>query len=182
MLTILPPPRCAHHGHDRPAGEEHRRDVDVHHLAPLVERDLLERAHLERGVEAGVVDEDVDRAAALDDLVDQPLHVGLVRDVGGDADAVRERRGRLLGAVQVGDDDARALRRQALGDRAADALRRAGDDRDLAVEAAISGSARTTSGSGCGSAACAAAAAAAPGSPSSARRPAGFARRSSRSA
>ena len=43
---------------------------------------------------------------------------------------------RLVGAVQVGDDDARALGGEPVGDRAADALRRAGDDRDLAVEAA----------------------------------------------
>ena len=38
--------------------------------------------------------------------------------------------------LQVGDDDARALGGEPVGDRAADALRAAGDDRDLAVERA----------------------------------------------
>ena len=38
--------------------------------------------------------------------------------------------------LEVGDDDARALAREPVGDRAADALRGAGDDRDLAVERA----------------------------------------------
>ena len=99
-----------------------------------VERDLLERPHLERRVQAGVVDEDVDRPAALDDLVGQALDVVLVGDVDGEPDAVRERRGGLVGSVQVGDDDARACGGQSFGDRAADALRRAGDDGDLAVE------------------------------------------------
>ena len=41
-----------------------------------------------------------------------------------------------LGPGEVGDDDARALRGQALGDRTPDSLRRAGDDGDLAVERA----------------------------------------------
>ena len=61
----------------------------------------------------------------------------LVRDVGGDADAVGERRRGLLGAVQVGDDDARARRGEPLGDRAADPLRRTRDDRDLALHQRI---------------------------------------------
>ena len=65
-----------------------------------------------------------------------PRHVVLVRDVGRDPDAVRERRGRLLGAREVGDHDARALGGEPLGDRAADPLRGAGDDGDLAVERA----------------------------------------------
>ena len=47
-----------------------------------------------------------------------------------------ERQRRLLRAAQVGDDDARALGGEPVGDRAADALRRAGDDGDLAVERA----------------------------------------------
>src|SRR5439155_26069630 len=74
FYSILPrPPRSTlfpyttlFRSDDRPAREEHRRDVDVHHLPPLLERDLLERPHLERRVEAGVVDEDVDAAAAGD--------------------------------------------------------------------------------------------------------------------
>jgi hypothetical protein len=52
--------RLAHRGHCRPAREEHRGDVDVHHPAPLLERDLGERPHLQRRVEAGVVDQHVE--------------------------------------------------------------------------------------------------------------------------
>ena len=51
-----------------------------------------------------------------------------------EADAVRERLRRRLGPLEVGDDDARARGREPVGDRVADALRPAGDDRDLAVE------------------------------------------------
>ena len=39
-----------------------------------------------------------------------------------------------LGRVQVGDDDGRARRLEAAGDRGADPLRAARDDRDLAAE------------------------------------------------
>ena len=63
-------------------------------------------------------------------------HVVLARDVGGDRDAAVVGLRRLLRAAQVGDDDARALGGEPVGDRAADALRRAGDDGDLAVERA----------------------------------------------
>ncbi len=87
----LAAPVRLHHGHHGATGQEHRRDVDVHDRAPLVERDLGERPHRERGVQPGVVDQDVDRAAARDDIVGHALHVGLLRDVDGEADAVRER-------------------------------------------------------------------------------------------
>ena len=114
MFTILPPPCAAHHRHDGAAGEEHRGDVDVHHLAPLLERDLGERPHRERRVEAGVVDEDVDRARSAR-RSRRPCRCTpcLVGDVDREPDAVREGGGRLLGALQVGDDDARALARRA---------------------------------------------------------------------
>ena len=52
------------------------------------------------------------------------------------ADAAVVGQRRLLRAAQVGDDDARAFGREPVGDRAADPLRRAGDDGDLAVERA----------------------------------------------
>ena len=52
-----------------------------------------------------------------------------LRDVDAQAEAA-ELRGRLLGALEVGDDDRRALLVQPLRDRAADALRAARDDDD----------------------------------------------------
>ena len=72
----------------------------------------------------------------LERLVGEPLHRGLVGDVRGDPDPVREGGGRLLGALQVCDDDPRALARETLGERPADPLGRPRDDRDLAVERA----------------------------------------------
>ena len=126
----------AHLRHDRAAGQEHAQDVDVHDLTPFVDRDLLEGTHRQRRVQPGVVDEDVDRAAALDGLRRHPRHVVLGGDVDGEPDAVGEvGRGRL-GALEVGDHDPRAVGRQGVGDRPADALRAAGDDRDPALERA----------------------------------------------
>ena len=141
----LPAALLAHHRDHRAAGEEHRRDVHLHHAVPLLERDLGERAHLERRVETGVVDEHVDAAVALERLLDHRGHVLLRRDVRTDA---------AFGRVQVGDDDRRALRLEPRHDRSADPLRAARDDRDLAVERAHCEAARTTSGRGSGSAAC----------------------------
>jgi hypothetical protein len=114
-----------HHGHRRSAGEEHGGDVHVHHLPPLLERDLGEWSHRERGVEAGVVDQDVEAPLAVERLVDHATDVVLVRDVGADA-AFRR--------VEVGDDDDRALGGEAVGDCSADPLRPAGDNRHLALE------------------------------------------------
>src|SRR5262249_51198432 len=81
----------------------------------------------ERRVEAGVVDQDVDAAVALDDLVREALHVLLGGDVRADP---------LGWRVQVGDRDRRALAFEPVRDRAADPLRAARYDRNLAPEAA----------------------------------------------
>ena len=62
----------------------------------------------------------------LDRLIDHPLDVVLVGDVGADA---------AFGRVEVGDHDLGTVRRETVGDRAADPLRTAGDERDLAIEA-----------------------------------------------
>ncbi len=93
----------------------------------------VERPHGERGVQACVVDDDVDAAAALDDLGGHPLDVLLRGDVAVSPTPSGTRRS-LLGALQVGDDDPRALGGEPVGDRVPDALRAAGDERDLAVE------------------------------------------------
>jgi hypothetical protein len=78
---------------------------------------------------AGVVDEHAQARGAVDQRVD----VGRREHVGADepcllaADSGDGLRAPAL--VDVGDDDVRALRREALGDRPAGAHRRAGDDR-----------------------------------------------------
>ncbi len=58
-------------------------------------------------------------------LLDHPSHVRLGRDVRADA---------TLRRLEVGDRDHGSLRLEPVGDRSADALRAAGDDRDLPVE------------------------------------------------
>jgi hypothetical protein len=128
------PALFAHPRHDGATREKHAEHVHVHHLPPLLYRDLGEGAHRERRVEAGVVDEDVDPTTLVDGLLDHPLDVGLVGDVSGQADAAVERARRYFCVLEVGDDDSRALRRQAVGDCIADSLRGAGHDRDLALE------------------------------------------------
>ena len=115
----------AHDGNDGAARQEHARDVDLHHPVPLLERDLGEGTHLERRVEARVVHEDVDPPVPGESLLDHPSHVRLGRDVGADA---------TLRRFEVGDRDHGSLRLEPVGDRSADALRAAGDDRDLPVE------------------------------------------------
>ena len=134
MFTILPPPALAHPGTTALQLRNMRGDVDVHHPAPLLERDLREGPHRERGVEAGVVDEDVEPAAALERLVGQPLHVLLGGDVDGEPDAVRELRRGLLGPLRSAITIARP-RGEAAGDGVPDPLRAAGDDGDLARRA-----------------------------------------------
>src|SRR5690349_19143502 len=79
--------------------------LPIYHLAPLVERDLEERAHLERRVQPGVVDEDVDGAAAAHDLLDQLADRLLVGDIGREPETAAICRRRVLGAAQVDDHD-----------------------------------------------------------------------------
>ena len=100
MLTILPPPRS------RITGTTARqvRNIDAT-LTSITCRHSssgisVERTHRERGVEAGVVDEDVDAAVPVDRLAHHRLDVGLAGHVGADP---------ALGRVEVGDDDGRAL-------------------------------------------------------------------------
>ncbi len=69
-------------------------------------------------------------------VVRELLDGGLVGDVGGDPDSLGERGGGLLRALEVGDDDPRALARESLCERPADPLCGSGDERDLAVEGA----------------------------------------------
>ncbi|MCY1297774.1 hypothetical protein D9M70_472260 [compost metagenome] len=94
---------------------------------------------------AHVVDQDVQAAEALHGGGGHPVAFGVLLEVGG--------QGQHLGALpqlvlqfedQLGavhHHQARALLRQPLGDPAADALRRAGDQRDLVLESVVHGNA-----------------------------------------
>ena len=92
-------------------------------------------------VEGGVVDQDVDRAERLLGLPGAVLRGVGHGDVGGHEDDVAcalqvgERRLAAL-LVVVGDDDLGALAEEALGIGLADALTRAGDDRDTILQTA----------------------------------------------
>src|SRR5207245_443970 len=86
--------------------------------------------------DARVVDHDVEPAEARDRLAHAALDARLVGDVGLDRERalaeLRRQRARC-GGVDVRDDGPRALADEALGNAAADPLRAAGDDDDLAL-------------------------------------------------
>ena len=97
---------------------------------------LLERADRH---DAGVVDDDVDRAEAGLDVVERGREGGPVRDVEGEPDRpAADLGGGLLGdgAVEVRDRDAHALAGERVGERLADAAATAGDHGHLAGEGA----------------------------------------------
>ena len=115
----------------RLAGEERALEVDAQHA---VEIGLLQVEEVGGVDDAGVVDQDVERAERRDGVVDQLLDRARIADVGGDEAGVgAERLGLGLPGrrVDIRDDDARALRDVALGDGEPDAARAAGDDRNL---------------------------------------------------
>ena len=88
----------------------------------------------------GVVDEDVERAEALLDLVEERGEAGAVGDVEGEADAsrrrARPRRPRPRAGVEVADRDDDPLARERTGERLTDAAGAARDDGDLAAQRA----------------------------------------------
>ncbi|MNT56691.1 hypothetical protein D3C72_1940120 [compost metagenome] len=113
-------------------------DVVVQHLAELVVRHAAHGPVI--GVGSGIADQHVDLAEHAVGLVDQALQVVLGRDIGGDRD-----RGAVAVAGVDGvhhflaglglarrNHDFSALDGHLLGDGAADAARRAGDDGNLA--------------------------------------------------
>src|SRR5262249_42204629 len=90
--------------------------------------------------DAGVVDEDVDPAEPLGDLVDHAVDLGARGDVGGDGDAGAAVGAELVGqapggiGVEVVDDDRRAVAGELPADGAADATGGPGDDSDAVDE------------------------------------------------
>jgi hypothetical protein len=95
---------------------------------------------------ARVVEQAVEAPEAGCGEPDQPLHVGLARDVRVDVGHPVAERLRQLGALlllNVADDDARALLDKALHGGAADPAAPARDDGDLALETRHQRSARS---------------------------------------
>ena len=120
------------------AAEQHALDVDRLHLGPLGLGDLV--GELGAAGDAGIVDQHVDAAEVVGDLVDGAGDVGLAGDVdmpvAGVAAVVGDGVGECLAfAVHaVEDRDRRAFFRQSLHAGMADADRAAGDDAGLALD------------------------------------------------
>src|SRR5690606_3802346 len=94
------------------------------------------------GIGRGVADQDVDPAEGGARVIHQPLQIFLRGDVGRNGDGAAlamlliDGDGDLFArpGLARGDDDARAVFGQTLGDSLANALGRAGDDGDLAAQ------------------------------------------------
>ena len=134
---ILPPPARLHVRIGRLAAEEGAGEVGVQHLVPFREGVVLRRL---ADVDAGVVDQDVEPAAALDRLV-RPCarharlvgHVGRDRDASRPAPSARRRRrssARCAPAIATAAPACASAARHA----EADAAVAAGDERRFAVQ------------------------------------------------
>ena len=110
--------------------------MDGQQLLPVGEGELLDRVH---DLDAGIGDEDIDRAERLDRARDAVIDLVFLGHVHADADGslgaaelLGGRHGAIL--VEIGNHHAAARLDIALGDFMADAARGAGDEGNLAVE------------------------------------------------
>src|SRR5581483_1474527 len=119
-------------------GVEDAAQVDAEHPFPGAVVDLEQRLQV---ADPGLGDEDVDAAEPLHAGLDRSPHVGASRHVAPDRDGTRRPSQLVRGTfrerlVDVEEDDPRALLDEPPGDRAAHALRGAGDERRPALEPA----------------------------------------------
>src|SRR5262245_18850063 len=110
-----------------------RHHVDLPNLAPAFVRDLFETGH---STDARVRAEEINGAESLIGFCDQGDNVDFARDIGFDSYAVDlggDLRGRF--EINVCDyDGARAFGREASAQRAAYAVRAAGDDHNFVLQ------------------------------------------------
>jgi hypothetical protein len=123
------------------AGEQvDRAHVDAEHLVPGVGRGVLDRPV---ALDPGAADEHVEAAERLDGAVHQRLGVPLVAEVAVQAVGARAGGGQLVHGrphrprVVAADQHRRSLAREPRRGGPPDPERAAGDQRDLAVEAAV---------------------------------------------
>ena len=145
MLTIQPGSALAHRRQDELGEVEGRIDLHLHHQLEALLGELGDRHEVGDG---GVVDEDVDRAEGGGGLLDQPLALVGLGQVGLDERAwpparlmrstVSLQRAGQAALARLGGAGARprrgAFHGQARGDGLADAAAGAGDQRDAAGE------------------------------------------------
>ena len=138
MLITEPPSRAVCFLISRDAvlaAEEHAVEVDRVHLAPFLERDVLDRL---AEADAGGIEQHVQGAELVDRLLDRGLPVVLAGDVelhemAGRAQPVGDRLAAVGG--DVGHHHAGAFLRHQFGGVGAEARGAAGDQRDLALQA-----------------------------------------------
>src|SRR5690606_32796278 len=115
-------------------GAEDARYVDGDHLVPA---GWVAVRHVAGDVDAGVGEEDVDAAEALEGGGDHGVDLLGTGEVGGEDEGLRPGRGGDGGEPvgrAGGEGEAGALAAEHPGERAADAGAGAGDERDLAPE------------------------------------------------
>ncbi len=134
---IRPRPLALHHPERRAGAQERRGQVGLDDLVPQLERHFVDRGAIG---DAGVVDQHVDGAEALDRAIEQVLHRGFVGHVGRDrerfgAHALELRHQRLepLGAAR-GEHDLGALAGEDERTGLADARAGAGDHHDATLQ------------------------------------------------
>ena len=119
-------------------GEKGSVKMDGHDLLPVAEGELVDAAN---DLVAGVAAENVDAAVFANGFCDCFLHCIFVGHVDGQAEQLATRGRRELGCcslrlrlLKIGDHDLGALGGKALGNAAADARSRAGDDCCFSLE------------------------------------------------
>jgi hypothetical protein len=129
----------------RAAAVEDTGQVHVDHEPPVLGRQLGQRSDLRH---TGIVDDDVEPAELADGALDQGVHLGVARHVGGDHDGPpacprRELGGLLERSLGTGRQSHVGARfRQRHRDGSAEAATGAGDDGDLAGQRAGPGAQR----------------------------------------
>ncbi len=133
-----------HSRRHRPGDQEHPRHLRVDHVAEAFRRDLPEplwlgeEARIDRAhPDAGVVDEHVESAELIPELVDRGADRRVVADVERHAQGFAPepvRGGLRPGRTSTGDDDAGARGAQSIGHRRTEAAGRPGDQHARARE------------------------------------------------
>ena len=97
MLTIRPPPAVTSARDHGLRNNEHARQVHAQNLVPIVAMVLINRHAILHGVDAGIVDQNVDAAELRCDLRGDVLHRRGVGNVGDERDDAPSLRREFLG-------------------------------------------------------------------------------------